>query len=199
MYNNRTRYFLKSVNLLTVCWLLLGLAQAQPSAPTPLLGAAWYPEQWPEERWDADLALMQAAGIRMVRIGEFAWSTMEPAEGKFELDWIERAIAKAAKRNIVTVLGTPTDTPPAWLTSKYPDTLRIDENGRPNQHGIRRQDPFRLVRQDLLLWRAKLTLRHGDTADCARRERYQPGYGLGGDQVRRLCRKYRQRCIQRRL
>ncbi len=40
---------------------------AQNSAPVhqyatpnaPLLGAAWYPEQWPEERWDADLALME--------------------------------------------------------------------------------------------------------------------------------------------
>jgi len=106
-------------------------AAAQPEeTPAILLGAAWYPEQWPEERWDADLRLMQDAGIRMVRIGEFAWNRMEPREGRYELDWIERAIAMAARHHIVTVLGTPTDAPPAWLTQKYPDTLRVDADGR---------------------------------------------------------------------
>lgn len=115
-------------------------AAVQPEeTPAILLGAAWYPEQWPEERWDADLRLMQDAGIRMVRIGEFAWNRMEPREGRYELDWIERAIAMAARHHIVTVLGTPTDAPPAWLTQKYPDTLRVDADGRTARHGMRRQ------------------------------------------------------------
>ncbi|MHB1873140.1 MAG: beta-galactosidase, partial [Steroidobacteraceae bacterium] len=47
------------------------------------LGAAWYPEQWPETRWPKDLALMQAAGINVVRVGEFAWSTLEPHPGDY--------------------------------------------------------------------------------------------------------------------
>src|SRR5882724_6654348 len=50
-------------------------------APQLLLGAAWYPEQWPEARWDADLQLMRDVGVKVVRIGEFAWSSLEPAEG----------------------------------------------------------------------------------------------------------------------
>src|SRR6204780_3312562 len=76
-------------------------AQAAPPAPPPLLiGAAWYPEQWPESRWDADLALMQQAGVRMVRVAEFAWSRMEPSEGQYDLDWLDRAIAAAAKHGI---------------------------------------------------------------------------------------------------
>ncbi len=60
--------------------LLLTLTlSAQTSPPPPImLGTAWYPEQWPESRWDADLTLMQQAGIHMVRVGEFAWSRMEP-------------------------------------------------------------------------------------------------------------------------
>src|SRR5271157_5517752 len=99
------------------------LAQAPPAvAPPPLLlGAAWYPEQWPESRWEDDLKLMQAAGIHMVRVGEFAWSRMEPAEGAYDLDWLDRAVALAGKHGILTVLGTPTAAPPAWLTEKYPD------------------------------------------------------------------------------
>ena len=126
--------------MLVRCLLLAIAASVLTAQPPPiLLGAAWYPEQWPESRWDADLTLMQAARIRMVRIGEFAWSRMEPRDGEYTLDWIDRAIAAAARHNIFTVLGTPTDAPPAWLTQKYPDTLRVDENGRAAQHGSRRQ------------------------------------------------------------
>src|ERR1700734_1278177 len=118
-------------------------APAQPTAqPAILLGAAWYPEQWPESRWAADLDLMQAAHMHVVRVGEFAWSTMEPSEGHFDFAWLDRAIAAAASRNIVVVLGTPTAAPPAWLTSKYPGTLRVDEDGRRAEHGNRQQFSF---------------------------------------------------------
>lgn len=55
------------------------------------LGSAWYPEQWPEERWE-DLRLMKAHGANVVRIGEYAWSRMEPEEGKYDI----RAEAGAA-------------------------------------------------------------------------------------------------------
>src|SRR5579883_3363156 len=97
-------------------------ATSYPDKPPLLLGAAWYPEQWPESRWDADLALMQAAGLRMARIGEFAWSSLEPQEGRYTLGWMERAIARAQAHGIAIVIGTPTDAPPAWLTRKYPET-----------------------------------------------------------------------------
>ena len=115
---------------------------AVPQTPAILLGTAWYPEQWPESRWDADLALMQKAGIHMVRVGEFAWSRMEPTEGHYDLDWLDRAVAAAAKHRIVTVIGTPTAAPPAWLTQKYPETLRTMADGRKDQHGNRQQFNF---------------------------------------------------------
>jgi beta-galactosidase len=115
------------------------LAQSTSPAPPILLGTAWYPEQWPESRWDTDLTLMQQAGIHMVRVGEFAWSRMEPEEGHYDLDWLDRAITAAAKHNIYTVLGTPTAAPPAWLTQKYPETLRTLEDGRRAEHGNRQQ------------------------------------------------------------
>ena len=53
-------------------------APITPFSPSLLLGAAWYPEQWPESRWEADLSLMEAAHIHLVRVGEFAWSSLEP-------------------------------------------------------------------------------------------------------------------------
>jgi beta-galactosidase len=110
-----------------------------PQVPALLLGSAWYPEQWPESRWERDLILMQEAHLHVVRVGEFAWSALEPTEGHYELDWLERAIDLAGKHGIFTVLGTPTATPPAWLTAKYPEVLRIDENGRRDEHGNRLQ------------------------------------------------------------
>ncbi len=110
-----------------------------PHKPPLLLGAAWYPEAWPESRWDADLALMQQAHIHLVRVGEFAWSTMEPTEGNFQLDWLDRAIRAAEKHGIAVVIGTPSAAPPAWLTQKYPSTLRTKEDGRKDEHGNRTQ------------------------------------------------------------
>ncbi|HEY4899500.1 MAG TPA: beta-galactosidase [Terriglobales bacterium] len=123
-------------------YLTLPAQTAASQTPAILLGTAWYPEQWPESRWDADLALMQKAGIHMVRVGEFAWSRMEPTEGQYDLEWLDHAITAAAKYGIVTVIGTPSAAPPAWLTQKYPETLRTMEDGRKDQHGNRQQFNF---------------------------------------------------------
>jgi beta-galactosidase len=127
---------------LLVCGLGFGQQTSEHTYTTPhapLLGAAWYPEQWPEERWDADLALMEKAGMTVTRVGEFAWSRMEPSEGHIDLDWLARAIHLAEKHHIAVVIGTPTDAPPAWMTTKYPDTLGTDANGHVREHGGRRQ------------------------------------------------------------
>lgn len=119
-------------------------AQATQYANVPpiLLGAAWYPEQWDESTWEKDLTLMEAGHVHLARVGEFAWSAMEPSEGNFQFEWLDHAIAIAAKHHVVIVLGTPTAAPPAWLTTKYPETLRIDNDGRRDEHGNRQQFSF---------------------------------------------------------
>jgi beta-galactosidase len=132
----------KLLTLALAALLIPAIAPAQqaPTAPPPIyLGTAWYPEQWPESRWEADLTLMEQAGIRFVRITEFSWSSMEPTEGHYNFDWIDHAIAAAARHNIAVVLGTPGATPPAWLTQKYPEVLRTMQDGRQDQHGNREQ------------------------------------------------------------
>jgi len=106
-------------------------AGQKPVKPPPLLlGAAWYPEQWPESRWAADLELMEKAHLHVVRVGEFAWTAMEPQEGRYELDWLERAINLAGQHGIYVILGTPTAGPPVWMATKYPDILVTDSNGK---------------------------------------------------------------------
>lgn len=102
------------------------------------LGVCYYPEQWPTERWAEDARLMHAAGLEIVRIGEFAWALMEPAQGRYAWQWLDRAIAILADAGLQVVLGTPTATPPAWLTQAHPDVLRVDANGLRRTHGSRR-------------------------------------------------------------
>jgi beta-galactosidase len=146
-YRRASRFvaFATALQISALCISPLSIsARAQTPAPyatphAPLLGAAWYPEQWPESKWEQDLQLMQDAHFNVIRIGEFAWSSLEPSEGHYDLDWMARAIALAAKHHIAVVIGTPTDAPPAWLTAKYPDTLGMDADGRWRQHGGRRQ------------------------------------------------------------
>ena len=135
----RLRASVSAFALATAC-LTVAPAQADPpAAPTPMVGTAWYPEQWPESRWEADLALMEAAHIRFVRIAEFAWSTLEPTEGVYRFDWLARAVRAAERHHIAVVLGTPTAAPPAWLTTAYPDTLRTLRDGQKAEHGGRQQ------------------------------------------------------------
>lgn len=114
--------------------------------PAIAVGVAWYPEHWPEARWDTDLKMMRAAGFNTVRLAEFAWSRMEPADGRFDFAWLDRAIAAAQRHGFMVVLGTPTAAPPAWLTQAYPDTLRVDENGTRAGHGGRRHFSFASAR-----------------------------------------------------
>ena len=102
------------------------------------LGSAWYPEQWPEDRWKRDLELMRDAGLNVARIGEYAWSRLEPVEGRIDIDWLEHAVNLAGQYGVQIVMGTPSDAPPAWLTKKYPEVLRVDEQLRATQHGARR-------------------------------------------------------------
>lgn len=117
--------------LLCINMTAYGQNEVRPSMPPALLlGAAWYPEQWPESRWNADLDLMQKAHMHVVRVGEFAWTALEPAEGKYELGWLEHAINLAGQHGIYVILGTPTAGPPVWMATKYPDILITQANGK---------------------------------------------------------------------
>src|SRR4030067_1152727 len=72
------------------------------------IGSAYYPEQWPELNWQEDIRLMREAGFNTVRLGDFAWSALEPSLGKYQFKWLERAISALGEAGIDTVLCTPT-------------------------------------------------------------------------------------------
>lgn len=83
------------------------------------IGAAYYPELWDESEVDKDIERCKALGINTLRVGEFAWGSMEPREGVFNLDWLIRVVDKLYAAGINTVMCTPTATPPRWMLNKY--------------------------------------------------------------------------------
>ena len=105
-------------------------------------GVCYYPEHWPETRWATDAAHMRRLGLSVVRIGEFAWSRLESADGTLHLDWLERALDTLHAAGLEIVLGTPTATPPLWLLERHPDMLAVDEHGRARGFGSRRHYCF---------------------------------------------------------
>ena len=101
------------------------------------LGTCYYPEHWPESMWAEDLDRMLEAGILTIRIAEFAWNKFEPEEGCFTYDFFDRFLALCAQKGMKVIFCTPTATPPAWLTEKYPEVLNASRDGLNYYHGLR--------------------------------------------------------------
>lgn len=94
-----------------------------------MLGVCYYPEHWPEDMWEQDAAEMKSLGLTYVRIGEFAWSRIEPSRNQFDFDWLDRAIKTLADAGLKIVFGTPTATPPKWLIDECPDIMPSSLDG----------------------------------------------------------------------
>lgn len=115
-----------------------------PSA-TPsktLFGAAYYPEYQPALDLDRDLDLMSAAHFTVIRVGESVWSTWEPRDGEFDLDWLLPTMDGAHARGIHVILGTPTYAIPPWLWTKHPEIAGEPATGRPQGWGGRQEVDF---------------------------------------------------------
>lgn len=100
-------------------------------------GCDYYPEHWPEERWETDCRLMSEAGFSVVRILEFAWARLEPTDGEYDFSWVERFFSLCERYDLRVVLGTPSATPPKWLVDRDPSILPVDETGRVRGFGSR--------------------------------------------------------------
>ena len=104
-------------------------AQQALDFPTVLYGAAYYNEYMPghthaqADRLDKDVALMKAAGLNVVRMGESTWSLWEPEDGRFEYAWMDRVVDAMGKAGIKVILGTPTYSIPAWMAHQHPEIL----------------------------------------------------------------------------
>lgn len=103
----------------------LPMAASGVSQPTILYGAAYYNEYMPADlqpgRLDKDVALMQEAGITVVRMGESTWSLWEPVDGRFEYAWMDRVVDAMGRAGIKVIMGTPTYSIPTWMAKEHPE------------------------------------------------------------------------------
>jgi beta-galactosidase len=104
-----------------------------------LFGGDYNPEQWPEEAWAEDVALMKEAGVTSVTLGVFSWARIEPRPGAREFGWLDRLMDLLHAHGIGVVLATPTASPPPWLGRMHPETLPRDADGRTMWWGSRNQ------------------------------------------------------------
>lgn len=102
-----------------------------------LLGVDYYPEQWDPSLMDSDMDTMLEMGCNVIRIAEFSWHLMEKTEGQYDFSFFDNVIAKAKKKGLKVILGTPTATIPAWLAHKHPDILSEFEGGKKRAFGGR--------------------------------------------------------------
>jgi beta-galactosidase len=96
-----------------------------------LYGVAYYPEYMPYDRLDTDVALMQKAGITVVRVGESTWSSWEPRDGDFQFAWMQRVLDRLHQAGIKVILGTPTYSIPTWLYKEHPEILVLHNGTAP--------------------------------------------------------------------
>lgn len=104
-----------------------------------LHGGDYNPDQWLDcpEVLEEDVRLMKEANVNCVSLGIFAWAALEPEEGRYEFDWLEKIIDRLGEEGIQVVLATPSGAMPHWLTQKYPETMQVQADGKRNLPGKR--------------------------------------------------------------
>ncbi len=126
------------------------------------IGVDYYPEHWDRSRWKIDAQMMVDANIKVIRMGEFAWSLYEPEEGRFEFAWMDDAMDFFNQYGIKVVLCTPSATPPKWMTDRYPEIHQDDIHGNSKIFGTRKHYCFNstLYRQKTRLLVEKIAARY---------------------------------------
>jgi len=92
-------------------------------------GADYNPEQWPEEVWQEDVALMREAGVTLVSVGIFAWAMLEPRPGEYEFGWLDRVLGLLHDNGIAVDLATPTAAAPPWFLRHHPEARPVTRDG----------------------------------------------------------------------
>lgn len=100
-------------------------------------GIYYYPEHWNENQWERDIKKISGMGYEFVHLAEFAWFKMEPEEGRFEFNWLDKVIALCTKYNLKVLMCTPSAATPAWMRDKHPQTFVMDGHYIRAEHGTR--------------------------------------------------------------
>ena len=102
-------------------------------------GGDYNPDQWinTPEIWDEDMRLMNLAHVNSATVSIFSWSMLEPQEGVYNFEWLDKLLDKLHENGKEVILATPSGARPTWLAQKYPEVLRVEETGIRNEYGVR--------------------------------------------------------------
>ncbi len=127
---------------------------AAPRVPHMVHGGDYNPDQWLEypEVLEDDIRLLKNAGINSVSVGIFAWAALEPQEGVYTFEWLDKVIDRLYENGIYTILATPSGARPAWMDKKYPEVMRTSSEGVQNTHGRRHNHCYTSPKYRELVW-----------------------------------------------
>ena len=131
-----------------------------------LHGGDYNPDQWldyPDILKD-DLRLMKLANVNTMTVGIFAWSALEPTEGNYNFEWLDKIIDDVYNQGGRVILATPSGARPAWMSEKYPEVLRTNDRREKMLHGGRHNHCFSspIYREKTQKMNYKLAERYGN-------------------------------------
>lgn len=100
-------------------------------------GIYYYPEHWNENQWERDIKKIADMGFEFVHLAEFAWFKMEPEEGKYDFEWLDKVVNLCEKYNLKVLMCTPSATTPTWMRLNYPETFVMDGHYIRAENGTR--------------------------------------------------------------
>lgn len=127
-------------------------------------GGDYNPEQWSKEIWNEDMRLMDLAAFKVATIGVFSWVSIEPEEGVYSFEWLDEVLDLLHRTGKYAVLATPSAAPPAWMSKKYPEILKVGPDRVRRLHGNRVNFDWSspVYRQKVKEMATKLAERYGD-------------------------------------
>ena len=132
-------------------------------------GGDYNPEQWLDhpEIIAQDFEYFKKAHINTITVGIFSWAQLEPSEGNYRFDWLDDIFDRAEKQGINVILATPSGARPRWMADKYPEVLRVDENGQRNLFGERHNHCYTspIYREKIQAIDRKLAERYGQRSN----------------------------------
>lgn len=94
-----------------------------------IFGGDYNPEQWPEEEWQTDINKLKSANINAATINVFSWSIIEPRQGEYHFEMLDKIVSLLKKNDFNIIFATSTGAIPFWISKKYPQVSRVDVNG----------------------------------------------------------------------
>ena len=151
-YKKSTKMIIKKTLILSLLIAFASVSRCQdkwfPDEELITTGVYYYPEHWPQEQWERDIQNMALQGFEWVHLAEFAWAMLEPEEGVYTFEWLDKVVGLCDQNGMKVVLSTPSATPPVWMARKYPEILITNKDGSlkeigHRQHGSPSSDKFR--------------------------------------------------------